>query len=146
MWLFTRYGFVSTVAHRGKKERQKGLMILRFRAEQDARVFRSLVMEKLSEREREGLTRRPKISRLEGADYAYRFMLPRNTWLALLRFLGDDVRYTNFKDAALEFQHTRKELGEPYNERLEMSRQGVYFNIWHQMRHLQFAEKGHVIP
>lgn len=82
MWLFTRHGFFSVVAN------HRGDAVVRARRREH---LESLL-------DRMDLHRR--IVTLEHADYRYRVMIPKMSWIEISSQLAEDIDYSNFKAEA----------------------------------------------
>ncbi|MDP6630921.1 MAG: hypothetical protein QGH29_08100 [Kiritimatiellia bacterium] len=86
MWLFSRSGFVSVVAHR----EQKGMLLVRSRFEEDiAAVCERMAAAGVSVAPFEDLH----------ADYRYRAVCPKEAFSELLAEMVNEIDYDNFKSA-----------------------------------------------
>lgn len=87
MWLFTTRGFYSVV--RNRHGRSPALMI-RSRSVADLESLRTLLPKQ---------DRGTPIHETTGSDYPCRIFVSRRTYRHLLRRLGDEITYDNFKNA-----------------------------------------------
>lgn len=112
MWLVTKHGFYSVVAHRDDPD----LVLVRGRCRQDLEQLRSLSLE-LAEIDLEI----PEIVETPDADYACRIFMPRDTWETLAAILAMNIDYPNFKSEV---------HGDP-------ERDAAYMQMWSAMRRFQ---------
>lgn len=84
MWLMTKQGFYSSVAHRGNPD----IMLIRTRAREDLEAL---------EAQLPGVSDR--IYSDQMADYLYRVELTRGEWVMVLARISGEVDYDNFKSA-----------------------------------------------
>lgn len=112
MWLVTKHGFYSVVAHRDDPD----LMLVRSRCRQDLEQLRCLSLD-LAEIDLDV----PEIVETPAADYACRIFMPRDTWETLATVLAMDIDYPNFKTAV---------HGDP-------ERDAAYMQMWSAMRRFQ---------
>jgi hypothetical protein len=116
MWLFSRYGYVSIVAHTNKTE-----MMLRFRAKVDAQAHKKYAVTVLPKGKR-----RVKIHHTPKADYPFRFLIPVDVFPAFLAGLAATVDYPNFKSAVTPDLTTK--------------RHRAYLNVWSATHRLSDAD------
>lgn len=107
MWLFTPKGFYSIVAKGGGNDE----VTIRARVKGD--------LENLKRDHEPAL----KIIDGGGTDYRFRAVVPRRVFLAILLELGDEIDYSNFKDAV--------------EQRQGKKRHDVYMRVWGIMHALQ---------
>ena len=97
MWIFTRYGFFSTVcARQGNGAYGNAVDLDRVMV----RARRREHLEALLERFRETVAAPTEIHESDHTDYRFRIFLPKAVWSEILGELGNDLDYDNFKDAA----------------------------------------------
>lgn len=114
MWLFTKKGFYSVVAH----NTQPNMMLVRGRVREDMQALVQAGTDL-------GLWEagsQPVIHDNLGTDYAFRIFITRRQWLDLAWTLVSDIDYGNFKDAA----HDRVP-----------GRSTTYMRVWSAMKGLQ---------
>jgi len=117
MWLFSKHGFLSAVADRGRP----GRVIVRARAAEDIAAFAAAAA---------AYGPRPAVSETPKADYRFRTTVPAIQWAAVAAAWAAAVDYPNFKDsvhgepdrdaaylacwrALSQFQQRRLEAGPP---------------------------------
>jgi len=110
MWLFTRHGFYSVVAHKDNPHR----VLIRARLLTDLERLRKFVRECLA-------IELPAVVESCNSDYACRVTIDRTAWEQVARALARDVDYPNFKNEV----HG------------ESDRDDAYMRIWSVMRDLQ---------
>lgn len=121
MWLFTTYGFFSVVLARKlqdgipTKEVDPDTVMVR------ARCYEH--MDNLKQHFKELAA--SDIQESADTDYRYRMILPKNMWVEVLKQMGDDLDYTNFKSAC-----ARSPLTNPTYD-------GLLHEVWHQHYELQ---------
>lgn len=111
MWLVTKFGFFSVVAHQDDPD----LVLVRGRSREDLEQLRGFG---------QGLPVRidvPDIVVTPAADYLCRIFMPRKSWEILGAALAADIDYVNFK---------RQVHGEP-------ARDAAYMQMWSIMRRYQ---------
>jgi hypothetical protein len=110
MWVFTLDGFYSAVVHKDDPE----LVVVRARKREDLVSLRKqMAPTHLT------LT----VLHTPDADYAYRMVMPRQTWSSYLMTTVMDMDYPNFKDAVSRTQGWR--------------RSALYHDVWAAMMPLQ---------
>ena len=122
MWLFTKYGFYSTVCAR-QGDGSHGQPVDPDRIMVRARVRDHL--EALKERFSE-LLADCEIKENAGTDYAFRIFVDRVVWSQVLLGLYDDMDYDNFKSAVARHQGNE---GAAYEHSLH--------EVWSEMYKLQ---------
>jgi hypothetical protein len=110
MWLFSKSGFVSVVAHR----KQEGMLLVRSRFEEDI----AAVCERLAAA---GTTVEPFED--QQADYRYRVVCPKEAFAELVARLVNEIDYDNFKSAV---------HGNPVRDQ-------AYMRCWSAMNQAQHA-------
>jgi hypothetical protein len=110
MWLFTTDGFYSAVQHRD----DPGLLMVRARKEVDLVNLRKALTPT-------GITL--VIHHTPDADYAYRMVVPRTTWVRYLTHATMELDYPNFKDAVAQRQG--------------LERADIYHDVWSVMWEFQ---------
>lgn len=106
MWIYTKHGFFSVVQH----STQPDHVLLRARAVEDITLISSIIG---------GLGfDKPTFQYTSMNDYAYRLVVPKTTFAALLNHLALSMSYTNFKNAAHD----------------GTDRDAVYMSVWSTMR------------
>lgn len=117
MWLMTKIGFFSVVAHRDDSE----TMLVRARVRGDLEALQGL-WGKLDYPDLAGLGMTPsEIIDTPDADYAHRIFMPKWIWVILAEKLAEGIDYPNFK-AAVHGNWRRDQ---------------AYFRIWQEMKLLQ---------
>ncbi|MBT7702029.1 MAG: hypothetical protein HN700_17205 [Verrucomicrobia bacterium] len=111
MWLFSKSGFVSVVAHR----EHEGMLLVRSRFEEDI----AAVCERLAAA---GVMVEPFEDR--HADYRYRVVCPREAFATMVASLVGEIDYDNFKSAV---------HGDPVRDR-------AYMGCWSAMNQAQHAK------
>lgn len=109
MWLHSKIGFFSAVAHYYRP----GYLVVRARFEQDIRALCGVVAEI------EGTAPKPMLT--PGRDYRYRISIGNVTWGRVLARLAEEITYHNFKGAV---------HGDPIRDR-------AYGRCWTAMRDAQ---------
>ncbi len=100
MWLFTKYGFYSTVCARqgdgshGQPVDPDRIMV-RARVRQHLEALKEHFSELLAECE---------IKEFVGTDYAFRIFVEKPIWSHVLAGLSDELDYDNFKSEVARFQ------------------------------------------
>lgn len=112
MWLVTKYGFYSVVAHRDDPD----LVLVRGRNETDLEHLRGFGQGR-------GI-QMPEIVVTPEADYGCRIFLPRADWNRLGAALAVEIDYTNFKEQV---------HGDPL-------RDAAYLQVWDTMRRFQWRK------
>lgn len=110
MWLFTKHGFYSVVAHRDEPD----MVLVRARIKSDLEALVA-VARSLDINEPLDIKETPR------ADYAYRIFMPRRVWNVLAAHLTAAIDYPNFK-AAVHGDGVRD---------------NAYMSIWRVMVNLQ---------
>lgn len=96
MWLMTKYGFYSIV------EKKSGEFHVRARERKDIEN----IVEHVS-------LPKARIIESDSNDYAYRLIVQKADVLSILRFLGETVDYSNFKDT---IDQTNDQKHKPYHK------------------------------
>ena len=109
MWIFSRTGFVSIVAHKS----QPGKLVVRARVREDLEQFAKLLDDITGEGH--AVTETP------GRDYRFRTTATKDAVAQALARQVADLDYTNFKDAV---------HGDP-------QRDSTYLDVWGAMHRLQ---------
>lgn len=110
MWLFTKYGFFSVVQHKSRN----GLVLIRAMEKSDIEWVRDFI--------NEGCDTTPcHVEESPVNDYRFRIVATREEYQDLLKHLGDELDYTNFKDTI---------HGDPV-------RDNAYTEVWQTMRNFQ---------
>jgi len=109
MWLVTKYGFYSVVAHRDDPD----VMLVRGRCRDDLETLRGFGQGR-------GI-RMPEIVTTDGSDYCCRLFMPRRDWEQLGAALTVEIDYDNFKQQV---------HGDPL-------RDAAYMQMWSTMRRFQ---------
>jgi len=130
MWLFTKIGFTSVVAHRDDPE----TMLMRFRCQEDAESFREAIAIVTCGTGREN----PQVLRTPEGDYRYRFEVRRATWDRLSGYLANLVDYPNFKDSV----HLVALQDGTVDTEIEKGRARTYLDVWFDLRELQAVDDG----
>lgn len=117
MWLFTQHGFFSVVQHKNNP----GLVIIRARASEDIEWVANFI--------NEGRSHIPSrlhagVQKTLDSDYRFRIVATREEYQDLLKHLGDELDYTNFKDTV---------HGDPVRDR-------AYMDTWQTMQAFQSAK------
>ena len=107
MWLYTTQGFYSIVH---KPPCKKDELLVRARCKED--------IEKLGTLLRDKLKFNGKIIESPKADYAYRMIVPRETWASFMASTAMELDYGNFKDTIPIKDHLRHD---------------AYFDCWKVM-------------
>ena len=109
MWLVTKFGFYSVVAHNSDPD----LMLVRGRCQADMEQLRGFAQGR-------GLNL-PEIVTNAGYDYGFRMFVPRRDWEKVGAALTAEIDYPNFKNQA---------HGDP-------DRDAAYMQMWTIMRNFQ---------
>lgn len=110
MWLMTKFGFYSVVAHRERLDQ----VLVRGRKRQDLVQLLQLGRDL-------GIAPLPEIVDTPDADYACRLFMDRQVWQRLAAVLALGIDYPNFKEAV---------HGEPARDR-------AYLDCWSALRRFQ---------
>ena len=115
MWLATRYGFYSVVCGSQQEGADQGhvdssVRMIRARCESHLASLKTNFADLLGD---------AKIFAKAGTDYAYRMIVPAETFAALMQRLVADLDYGNFKNAA----HAQNPADKRYNQFLH--------EVWH---------------
>ena len=108
MWIFTLDGFFSAVQDKDDASR----IMVRSRIKEDL----ANILVRLE-------TQDTKILEWIGSDYAYRVFIPRAEWRRYLEMMSDGLDYTNFKNAAVDYQ--------------DHERSRAYYDIWRRLHDWQ---------
>lgn len=96
MWMFTRYGMYSVACawKDGRKVPDSDVLMVRSRAQSH--------LENLADRFPVLLNGKPILEDAE-ADYRYRLIVPKETWVEMAEELTREIDYCNFKDSVRTF-------------------------------------------
>lgn len=114
MWLFTRYGFFSVVQHKNNPD----LVIVRARERRDIKWLENFINEARADIPSHLMAT---VQETANSDYRFRIVATREEYQDLLKHLGDELDYTNFKDTV---------HGDPV-------RDNAYTEVWQTMRNFQ---------
>ena len=122
MWLFTQYGFFSTVcAREGDGSRSnavdEGRVMVRARLRGHLEALKSRFPEEF-----EGL----EIMETPETDYRYRLFVDKAVWVRVLKLLGEELDYDNFKS---KVARNLAAVGGEYERSLH--------DVWDTMQRLQ---------
>jgi len=122
MWLFTQYGFFSTVcAREGDGSRShavdEGRVMVRARLRGHLEALKSRFPEELG-----GL----EIMETPETDYRYRLFIDKAVWVRVLKLLGEELDYDNFKS---KVARNLAAVGGEYERSLH--------DVWDTMQRLQ---------
>ena len=113
MWVFSKIGFVSVVAHR----ELKGMLLVRARLRED--------LEHVAARLTEAGVTGAECEESPQADYRFRLVCPRAAMAELLKSLTNEIDYDNFKNSV---------HGNPVRDR-------AYMSCWSAMHAAQVSGK-----
>ncbi|MBT4692212.1 MAG: hypothetical protein HOB73_02590 [Planctomycetaceae bacterium] len=122
MWLFTQYGFFSTVcAREGDGSRShavdEGRVMVRARLQGHLEGLKLRFPEELANLE---------IVETQETDYRYRLFADKTVWARVLQLLGDELDYDNFKS---KVARNLDGVGDEYEQSLH--------DVWDIMQRLQ---------
>ncbi|MCL4735353.1 MAG: hypothetical protein KJ050_10505 [Candidatus Omnitrophica bacterium] len=109
MWVFSDVGFFSVV----EDWTDKDFVWVRTRWRKDLEQLREYLKSKKVEFIIDRILETP------NRDYAFRIHIEKNDWDMILSYLGQDIRYGNFKEAIQDKDPEREKL---------------YHRVWHIMR------------
>jgi len=88
MWVFTKYGLISVSC-----AKEEGVMALRFRTQGQVENFQN----------RFPVLAAQPVQTSETADYRYRILVEKKTWVMIAAELAEEIDYTKFKSSVIDF-------------------------------------------